>query len=103
MGLRLVPSAHDAEGDADLPMRHKGRNDGVQRSLVPGQNIWARRIQGEQAASVLENETCGCRYDARTKRSEVALNVRDHVALGIDGAKIGRVVAHRGRLASGDL
>jgi len=40
VGLRLVPTAHDPERDPRVALLRKGRDDRVQGTLVPGQQIW---------------------------------------------------------------
>ncbi len=44
--LRLVPAAHDAEADAHIALLHEAGDDGVQRTLVPGQHVGALRLAG---------------------------------------------------------
>ena len=34
VSLRLVPAAHDAKTDVDVPLLHEGRDDGVEGTLV---------------------------------------------------------------------
>ena len=45
--LRLVPSAHDAERNANLILLHECRNNCVQRAFVPRERIRRSRIQIE--------------------------------------------------------
>jgi hypothetical protein len=35
VGLSLVPPAHNAETDMDVALLHEGRDDGMERTLVP--------------------------------------------------------------------
>src|ERR1700722_1352550 len=84
VGLRLIPTAHDAEGDAYVAVLRECRDDGVERALVSGQRVGRSRVEREQAAAILQRESSAGRDDSRAESGVVALNQRHHVAIAID-------------------
>ncbi len=105
MGLGLVESAHDAEGDADVAMGHQRGNDRVQRALAAGELVGMAGLEGEQRAAIVQDEAAALDGDAGAEQAEIALDQRHHVAVAVDGREIGRVGARdraacRGRRCS---
>ncbi len=54
MRLGLIPTAHDAEGNAHLVPGHECRNNCVKRSFVAGEQVRTLRVEAEQAAAILQ-------------------------------------------------
>src|SRR5215469_10311302 len=92
VGLRLVPAAHNAKANVEIAFLHEGRNDGVERALVPGERVGKAGLELETSATVLERETeAGC-DKAGSITAIVALDERDNVSILIDGGEIdGRI------------
>src|SRR5207249_1618938 len=83
-GLRLVPAAHDPEGDPHVSLAHERGNDRVERAFVASQDVWTAGVEAEKTTAVLQDEPGGGRYQAGTEPSVVALNVGNDVSLSIN-------------------
>ena len=81
--LRLVPSAHDPEGDPRAVLLHESRDDRVERPLARSQRVRVVRLEREQRATVLQHEAGAIRDDAGSEPGVVALDERHHVAVAI--------------------
>src|SRR6476646_1969145 len=86
--LGLIPTAHDAKGDSQLPFGHESGNNGMERALATGEYIWTVRFESEKCTAILEGKSSASGDDARTEGIVIALDVRNHVAFGIDNAEI---------------
>src|SRR6202011_2976720 len=89
--LRLVPSAHNAEGNSDLIFLHERGDDRVQRTLVTCERIRRSWIEAEQRAAVMENESGAVGDQSRAEFRVVRFDQRDHVAFTIDDVQISRI------------
>ena len=77
--LMLHVPTHDAETQGRfVATRDKARNDGMKRSLAPGNNIGVIGIQHKARAAILHGNAGAGNNDARTKRYIVGLNKRHH-------------------------
>ncbi len=101
VGLGLVVSAHDAEGDARVAVGHEGGNDGVERALVSGEDV------GE-AGSRLKGAPRSCRAKPvpgatrREPNSWKLLWMRETMLpLGVGDGEVGGVAG--GRQAGADI
>jgi len=107
VSLRLIPATHDAEGYADVSSLSEGRNDGVAGTFVSGKGVGRIGIEGEERATIVQNETGIGSDDAGAEGVEVALDEGYHVAVAIDYSEIGGVVASgnfsRGNIAIGAI
>ena len=95
VGLRLVPSAHNAEPDGDVAFAHEGGNDGVQRPLVAGERIGFARLEIEALAAIVEREADAGGDHAGSVSRVVALDQRDDISFLIDGGHVDGLVAVR--------
>ena len=93
--LRLVPSAHDPEGDPRAVLLHEPRDDRVERPLARRQRVRVVRLEREQRAAVLQHEAGAVRDDAGAEPGVVALDQRHHVAVAIDRRQVDGVVPLR--------
>ena len=99
LGLHVAP--HQAEREPGLAvLGDEAGDDRVERPLVRLQPVGVRRVEGEQAAPVLEREAEVARDVARAEPVEVALDQADGVAVLVDHRHVDRVrrlrVAGRG-------
>ena len=67
----------------------------MQRTLASRKRVRLPRLESEHRTPVVQNKTRSRRNQARPKRAVVALNQGHHVAVFIDNAEIGGVLAHR--------
>ncbi len=91
--LRLIPAAHDAEGDSHLVLRHEAWNDRVERPLARLERVRVGRVDAEETTAALKHEPRALRNQARSPVREVALDERHDVAVAIDDAQVRRVAA----------
>src|SRR5262249_18810436 len=103
MRLRLVEAAHDSKCNPQIALRHESRNDGVQWPFAAGQHVRAARVESEKAATILEDEPCSRGHQTGAEGAVIALDVRNHVSLGIHRAQVSGIVAHRQYLARWDV
>src|ERR1043166_973323 len=91
MRERLVGPAHDAEPNMHVTALHKGRNDGMKRTLARLESVGVRAVKRKQRATVLQGKSHSIDDYARTKAGVVALDERSNVAVFIDYGKIGGI------------
>jgi hypothetical protein len=83
VALRLHRAAHHAEAEPRLAVfRHEGGNDRVERALARRVAVRAALLQHEQLAAILQDEAQPRRCHARAHAAVVALDQRDHHAVG---------------------
>ena len=95
--LRLIPRAHDPEPDAHAVLLHEPGNDRVERPLSRREHVRVIGVEREQRAAVLKHEAAFPGTDAAAESVVRALDERDDVAVPVDGGKIDRIAAVRGR------
>ena len=80
-------------GDEQRPavLHHEHRRQRVVRALVSRDHVRALRIEREQPAAVVQDESIARDGDARTPRREVAVDPRHHVSPAVRGSEIDRV------------
>src|SRR6266853_685945 len=95
MRLRLIPSAHDSESDADSVLFHERRNDGVQRPLARRERVRLAWLQAESRAPIVQRKARMGRNESRAEARRQALDQRHDVAVAVDGAYVNGVVPLR--------
>src|SRR6516225_4505765 len=92
MPLRLHVTAHYSKCQ---PRRAKSQNEPgdnrVKRPLPRRIDVWMARLQCEQFATVMKNESRPGNNHSRTHTAKVALDKRNHIALGIGNTQISGV------------
>ena len=97
MRLRLVPSAHNSERNANLILLHERRNKCVQWAFVSRERVRRSWIEVEERAPIMQNKSCAVRDQSRAKFRVVRFDKGDHVAFAIHHAQVGCVarIGHR--------
>ena len=94
MGQWLVGSAHNPKSDMQVTVFHKGRNNGVKRTLTRRQCVGMRGIEHKESPPILEGKAHPINTHARAKTGVVALNQRSNIALFINCGQIGGVTGY---------
>ena len=102
MPLRLHVAPHHAEAQPGLAvLGDEARDDRVERPLARLQAVGVGRVEGEEAAAVLERKAELAGDVVRAEAVEVALDQAHAVEVLVDDGQVDRVGLERARRASG--